>query len=246
MFNRIVSSVASRLPATSAAKRDLVTTAFWHIQDVAYARLREAGFMPGGILDIGAHDGRWAAAARAVYPEPHLLMIDARGEETTKLRAKCRQHPNTDFEIAMLGPSEGQAVEFSVHGSASSAFPERSNAPRKTKTMTTTTLDKIVSGRSDLKAPLFLKLDVQGGELEVLKGGTETMARTEVIQLEVALLDYNEGGPRCAETVAFMDQRGFVVYDVAGFVRPKNIALTHLDMLFVRNGSKLRPSYFAF
>jgi hypothetical protein len=112
MFNRIVSSVASRLPATSAAKRDLVRTAFWHIQDVAYARLREAGFMPGGILDIGAHDGRWAAAVRAVYPEPHLLMIDARGEETTKLRAKCQQHPNTDFEIAMLGPSEGSQIEF--------------------------------------------------------------------------------------------------------------------------------------
>jgi hypothetical protein len=47
-------------------------------------------------------------------------------------------------------------------------------------------------------------------ELECLRGGEATLAMAEVVQLEVALLNYNEGAPLAAETIAFMDGHGFV------------------------------------
>ena len=62
MFNRLVASVAGRLPLYSklVAKRHLVTTALEHMQDVAYTRLRGQGFIPQLIIDIGACEGAWS------------------------------------------------------------------------------------------------------------------------------------------------------------------------------------------
>jgi FkbM family methyltransferase len=242
IFNRVISSVAARLPAGSQAKRDLVTTALWHLQDVAYARLREQGFRPSAILDIGAHDGRWALAAREIFDAP-ILMIEAREEDKQKLLE--RHIPNSAVAIALLGPEPRDSVPFAVHGSASSLFPERSNARRSTVNLPMRTLDAIAAEHK-LNAPLFLTLDVQGGELEILKGATETLARSEVVQLEVALLPYNEGAPTAADAIAFMDQKGFALFDFAGFVRPNNKDLVQIDAIFVRKESALRPKFFTF
>jgi hypothetical protein len=90
-----------------------------------------------------------------------------------------------------------------------------------------------------LKPPLFLKLDVQGAELDILKGGGKALSLAELIQLEVPFASYNEGAPTAAEVVAFMDSRGFVLFDVVGFVRYRD-DLLQADFLFVREESRLR------
>ena len=66
------------------------------------------------------------------------------------------------------------------------------------------------------------------------------------MQLEVALLNYNESAPQAAEVISFMDSKGFAVFDIAGFVRPKGIELVQLDIIFVKKESSLRPSFFHF
>jgi hypothetical protein len=43
-----------------------------------------------------------------------------------------------------------------------------------------------------------------------------------------------------------MDERGFVIYDIAGFVRPNQKDLAQIDVIFVRKDSKLRPDRFRF
>ncbi len=72
------------------------------------------------------------------------------------------------------------------------------------------------------------------------------MAKAEIVQLEVPLVQYNEGAPTLQEIIAFMAERNFAVYDVTGFVRPFGGHLVQVDLLFVRSSSKLRPDRFAF
>lgn len=244
MLRKMIASIAARLPVDSRIKQEFVTTAFWHLQDVAYVRLRESGFNPGGIVDIGAYDGSWAEAAHAIFGGSPLLLIEARDEESKKLAAKCAGIPNAEFVIALLGPESRNEVTFSVHGTGSSIFSERSNAKRSSVALSMTTLDSLMLSKPYLKDPLFLKLDVQGAELEVLKGATETLKRAEFVQLEVALLPYNEGAPSSAEVVNFMDERGFAMFDIAGFVRHGNKDLVQVDILFAQKESKLRPKFF--
>lgn len=48
------------------------------------------------------------------------------------------------------------------------------------------------------------------------------------------------------ETVNYMNARGFVPFDFSGFTRPNGRDLVQVDMLFVPNGSALRPEFFTF
>lgn len=246
VLNKVVSSIAARLPPDSSIKRDLVTTALWHLQDVAYTRLRDRGFNPGGIVDVGAYDGSWAAATRVIFGNAALLLIEARDEESARLAERCAGIPNSEFVIALLGSEPRAEVPFAIHGTGSSIFSERSNAERSWGRLSMCTLDSVTSSKPRLRNPLFLKLDVQGGELEVLKGATETLRRSEIVQLEVALLPYNEGAPTAAEVISFMDERGFAMFDIAGFVRPNGNDLVQIDVLFARKDSRLRTNFFQF
>jgi len=102
------------------------------------------------------------------------------------------------------------------------------------------TLDSVVAWRKMI-GPILLKADVQGYELEVLRGANETLRNIEVILLEVATLPYNIGAPLFSEVVAFMADRRFVVYDFCHLHRRQSDnAAFQVDVLFVREESALR------
>jgi FkbM family methyltransferase len=209
-------------------------------------RLREQGFAPAGIVDIGAHEGHWTRAIRGIFPEPPILMIEARVEQEPALQRLRMEFPDVDYAIALLGREAIAAVPFHVSGTGSSIFAERSDAQRVLRQVPMRTLDDVSSECKRLREPLFLKLDIQGAELECLRGGDATLGKAEVVQLEVALLNYNETAPQAAEVIAFMDSKDFAMFDIAGFVRPNGINLVQIDIIFVQKNSRLRPEFFSF
>jgi hypothetical protein len=88
--------------------------------------------------------------------------------------------------------------------------------------------------------PDFLKIDVQGYELEVLKGAQESLRNIEVILTEVNYLEVYQGAPLAAELIGWLSKREFVLYDVVNFMRrPLDKALWQSDMIFVRLSSPL-------
>lgn len=242
MITKIIGSIASR---SQWFRRELLTIQQWHSEEIAYTRLAENGFSPGSIIDIGANNGSWSRLIRKVFEKNLILMIEARAEEEKALKNTCQDLLNANYIISLLGSSGQEKVSFSVHGSGSSIFSELSNAPRSFSNLKMKTLDEITS-ELHLNDPIFLKLDVQGAELEVLKGAANILTRSEVVQLEVALLDYNQGAPTFADVVTFMDKRNYHVFDIAGFIKPNKIDLSHIDVLFVQRSSKLRDVKFVF
>ena len=105
-----------------------------------------------------------------------------------------------------------------------------------------TTLDAITQG-TPFAAPSFLKLDVQGYELEILKGGTNTLQSAEAVLMEVNLLALHDGAPLFHESAEYMGKHGFQVYDLCGLMRrPYDGALWQADVIFVRNSSPLVSS----
>ena len=209
-------------------------------EEAAYTRLRQKGFSPAGIIDVGAYHGDWTKMARRVFPVP-ALMVEAQRSKRERLEALCNS--NVRLAPCVLASEAGKLVTFYEMETGSSFFEEQSNAARKPGTYETQTLDNVAAGMS---GPLFLKIDVQGAELEVLKGGEETLKLCEVVQLEVALLPYNKGAPTFLEVVSYMDGKGFVPLDVSGFSRPNGVDLVQIDMLFARRDSPLRPQFIEF
>jgi len=210
----------------------------------ALGHLASAGFQPRSILDVGAHNGWWTTEARKHFPTPGILMIEADPERADTLdRLRARLSGRVEVVVSVLGAAVQSAVTFlrdSGSGEGSSMLRERTAFPMHAVQLPMSTLDHVVSA-AHFDGPYLLKIDVQGYELEVLKGAAATLAHTDVLILEVALLEYNEGAPLVAQVVAELDARGFVVYDVAGLHRRQTDgAMFQLDLVFVRREHPLR------
>jgi hypothetical protein len=100
------------------------------------------------------------------------------------------------------------------------------------------TVDELIAERA-LPAPYFLKLDVQGYELEVLAGAHRTMDAAELVLMELRLYRAPPM-PMLHEAIAWMTERGFRPYEIADVQRrPLDDAMAQVDVLFAREGISL-------
>ena len=84
--HKIINAAVNRISLGPASKRELMETVIRKLPEATYWRLREQGFAPGGIVDIGAHEGCWTRMIRGIFPAPPILMIEARNEQLPVLR----------------------------------------------------------------------------------------------------------------------------------------------------------------
>jgi hypothetical protein len=92
-----------------------------------------------------------------------------------------------------------------------------------------------------LEAPILLKVDAEGRELDVLAGAKGTLDDCDVVILTAGLRRSVPATPLLHEVIAFMADSGFCVHDIAEPVhRPVDGALVQVDVAFVRDKSPLR------
>lgn len=96
----------------------------------------------------------------------------------------------------------------------------------------TQTLDNLIK-RNNLPTPDLIKLDTQGSEIDILRGGDLALSGAKFVYIECSLVNYNEGAPQLADYVGFMSSKGFIPYDLCEDHK-KGGALIQVDILFVR------------
>jgi FkbM family methyltransferase len=199
--------------------------------------LASRGFNPSIILDIGAFEGSWSKMAMDIWSEAKFVLVEANPAKAALLRDDARLK-NAVLVESLLGPIDVPEVTFHVMESGSSVFEEHSGVDRRPIKLRQRTLDSVTR---DFDRVDFIKIDVQGYELEVLKGGQQTLAKAQAILVELSLIEINQGAPLLAEALSFMNAVGFVAYDILEFHRrPLDGAMNQIDVLFVREGSPLR------
>jgi FkbM family methyltransferase len=228
-------------------------------QDIAYRNglptligslnnLKAQGFVPACILDVGANLGQWTREAAPIFPQAQFVLIEANSKHAAALEQTAKDLAGrVSFEIRLLGPEPRDAatfytvdVENQQWSAGSSVLPELTTYPRQATTLPMDTLDSVL-GSYSCASPVLLKLDVQGFELEILKGGRRTLDSAEVIVIEAPVLPYNDGAPLLDGVIAFMKSSGFVVYDICGQRRRETDGvLFHVDLIFAKEQSPLR------
>jgi FkbM family methyltransferase len=197
--------------------------------------LRNRGFDPRVIFDVGAFEGTFCRMARRIWPRSQIVMFEGNQEKESVLSSVARQ-VNAQLKMSLLGPEDGKDVDFFVMESGSSILEENSPLKRSVVRHTMARLDTVAGGLR----PDFLKLDVQGFELQVLRGADEILQSVEAVMMEVSLIEINKGAPLFAEVVGFMADRGFEVADIIEIHRrPLDQATNQVDLFFVRSAHAL-------
>jgi len=205
--------------------------------------MRALGFRPRRIVDVGAYVGDWTCMVKGIFPDASVLMVEAQPSKQSQLLEVCEKYPGeVQCRMALLGPEACAGVRFYELETGSSVLWEQSNVARREIRCEMRTLDGLLSG-TRFGSVDFLKLDVQGYELEVLKGAEESLRGIQAILMEVSLLRVNKGAPLLHEVLRFMDERGFRAYDICSFIRrPLDNALWQSDVIFMRVESPLLAS----
>lgn len=214
------------------------------VPSVAHAldHLNRQGFSPTTIFDVGAYRGDFARDCLARWPhttiacfEPQRSKIEALQSFSSTTGGQVRVFPT------LIGASERDQVVLHEAGTASSVLVETAGPLHPGACYPMTTIDRVVAQHFDGRPPDLLKLDVQGYELEALKGGVASLPGIGVILTELNLLDLHQEVPLLAEVVAWLAAQGFVAYDLGGLMRrPLDGALWQVDMIFVPVGSPHR------
>lgn len=213
-------------------------------QDLALERLRRAGFSPKVIFDAGASYGVFAKDALRIWPNAHVHCFEPEPEYVQQLRLWSSSDSRVHVCDLLLGAEQRPAMRYYFHLGASSVLPDQqdlaSNAP-PIRIAGMTTVDEYCQ-RLSIR-PDFLKLDVQGYELEILKGSGRTLAGVEVVLAEVNHIAIYESVPLADELIGWLAERGYALHDICNLMpRPLDGALWQSDMLFVRHSSSIRAS----
>jgi FkbM family methyltransferase len=149
-------------------------------------QLREFGFEPRTIYDIGANRGLWAAKALRVFPRADYVLFEPQrklGEELGRLmegraNVKWRQCAVSDA----VGTAEFLEHNWDVCSHLSFEAEAAAEAGMTRVKVETTTVDEEM--RRSGRGPELLKIDAEGHDLKVIDGAREALRRAEVVMVE--------------------------------------------------------------
>ncbi len=97
------------------------------------------------------------------------------------------------------------------------------------------TLDGLWEGLVKPDESVFLKLDVQGFELQALRGAEASLPLVDGVQVELSLVPLYEGAPAWAEVITYLQERGFHPSHLQpAFDDPKTGEVLQIDGIFTR------------
>jgi FkbM family methyltransferase len=183
------------------------------------------------VVDIGANRGQFALASRRCHPHAKIVSFEPLAQPAAVFRKVFSGDPNAVLHENAIGPRARKAtIHIAGKDDSSSLLPisKRQDelfpgtAEIGTKEITVSLLASLLPADS-IDGPALLKLDVQGYELEALKGCEGLLDRFEHIYAECSFVELYEGQAMARDVITFLQTRGFglegvynVTYDSRG------------------------------
>jgi len=224
--------------AVSRVEGDRPTIENWTNWTRCLELFKKQGFQPKTIFDIGVAAG--TPELYAAFPNAVYYLIDPTHEALPHMQVIARGLNATILNLA-LGDEEC-SVEIEVRPNdigASSLFEEVGPlADTKRYLVPVRRFDQEVG---TFEGPALCKIDVQGAEMGVLNGMGARIHEFDAFLIEISTIATIKNGPEADKVLAFLGERGFVIYDILSLNRrPLDSALAQLDILFVKRNSPLR------
>lgn len=175
----------------------------------------EMNVRPKVVYDIGACVLHWYNNAKPIWPEAEYVLFEAMEDSEVLFKETgCK------YNVGLLSDQDGRELAFyenTEHPGGNSYYRENEEfSPAAAvlfdeghkKIKKAVTLDTVVKQRG-FPLPDLIKMDVQGAEMDVLKGAQETLKSCRHLILELQHVRYNVGAPFAEEVIAYLDTIGF-------------------------------------
>ena len=175
--------------------------------------LRDKGFTPGKILDVGANVGEFARMCKSTWNTSKVMMVEATKECEADL-----QSVGEDYIITVLSSEDGKEIKFyktseNLKGTGNSYYLEKTSHYADDKLVE----EVMISQTIDTVFPEYdfdlLKIDTQGSEIDIMMGAKSSIHKSKYVLLEVQIGEYNIGAPSKEDVIQYMSSIGFDKYD---------------------------------
>lgn len=176
-----------------------------------------SGLRVDGVIDVGANRGQFALECRLLLPAIPVVSFEPIPAAAAIFRKVHGDARTVELIETALGETDGTAIlHLSKSADSSSLLPigeRQSSLFRNTEEVGTLSvplnrLDHFIDRWTGRNRQL-LKLDVQGFELNVLRGSIETLKSCQFVYAECSEIELYEGQSLRSEVVAFLNQQGF-------------------------------------
>ena len=191
------------------------------------------------IIDVGSNKGQFIILIEKLFPNSTIYSFEPITEILEKQKKFFHYKKNIFYYNFALG-SESSTKEFFVtkRKDSSSFFrinlignKNKNYQIKKTHNIEIKTLDDIILDREVIE-PILIKIDVQGYELEVLKGSDKILKKVDFILLEVSKNEMYQNQPKEKEIIEYLQYRNFYILKQNNWSIIKKTDFSQRDILF--------------
>lgn len=206
-----------------------------------------AGLRPKTVFDVGVgHGTPWLYEA---FPDSHVVLVEPLSAFAPALKELCCRLKASLHPVA-VGSSEGE-LEIRVPEIPTGASLKDRSSTWKAKvgdrqtdrfeTIHVTTLDKVSEG---YEPPFVLKLDIEGYELEALKGALRMLADTDLIITEASVVPRHQNDSLLQDIVTFLTQHQFDLIEIVEISQLRDGGPSaFVDVAFAKRNGVFQTAY---
>ena len=170
------------------------------------------------VLDIGANTGQFVEVLRAFGYRQRILSFEPTSAAFEQLQANAKGDPA--WQVFQVAVGEAEATqEINIAGNSQSSsilnmLPAHLNSAPDSKyigkeSVRVVTLDSLFGDLCKPGDNVYMKIDTQGFERQVLKGAERSLPRIGTIQVEMSLVSLYEGELLFDEMRALLAEKGY-------------------------------------
>jgi len=199
------------------------------------------------VLDVGANEGQYALSLRELGFSGRIISFEPLAIAHRRLQRSAVKDASWIISPrTAVGNQEGQIrLNVASNGGASSSVLGMLEALQQaapdveyvgSEVVPISRLDRIAGQYLGEARNIFLKVDAQGFELQVLQGAAELICRIAGAQLELTLVPLYEGQALFFELIDWMRKEGFNIWGILPVLADNSSGrLLQTDVVFFRS-----------
>lgn len=204
-----------------------------------------ATFAIDTVFDVGANAGQFASGIRSAGFDGKIISFEPLSDARKQLLKSAAQDPKWIVHSqTAIGHEDGE-IEMNISGNSVSSSVLTMLDSHSTAAVDSAyvgvervpihRLDSIADQYLEQDSKLFIKIDTQGYESQVIKGGERTIGKATGILCEMSVVPLYEGQMLWEEMIDQLKAKDFVLWALfRGFTDPRTGRTLQVDGLFVR------------